>query len=167
MYYKYKAEYNPTYRVVVRRALRIVQILVSVWKFQDKNRANPRDRCKITSCHQNSDSSRRCPDNNNNNCCSNPTSFFSIEAARDNTENRLHTNNTGFSFFSYLIIGTTSSKGNGGYEFQFSNDKYNQLVTTTTTPTRHWLFLLESKETIEKTDYIQITHVFLCFLIWL
>ena len=64
-----------------------------------------------------------------NNCCSDPTLVFSIGAARNNAENRLHTNNTRSPSFSYLIIGTTSSKDNGGYEFQFSNEKkYNRLI---------------------------------------
>ena len=93
----------------------------------------------------------------------NPTSAFSIGAARNNAENRLHTNNTRSPSFSYLIIGTTSSKDNGGYEFQFSNDKYNRFVTLLP-PTRHGLSLLESQETIDKTDSIQITRVLLCFL---
>ena len=92
---------------------------------------------KITFCQTNLDSSRSRPDNTNKHCCSDPTSVFSIGAARNNAENRLHTNNTRFSFFSYLIIGTTSSKDNGGYEFQFSNYKYNRFIrnATDTNPT--------------------------------
>ena len=120
---------------------------------------------KITSCHQNSDSSRRRPDNNNNNnCCSDPTSVFSIGAARNNAENRLHTNNTCSPSFSYLIIGATGGKDSGGYEFQFSNNKYNRFVTPLT-PTRHRLSLLESQETMQNTYYLQITRILIRFLI--
>jgi len=52
-----------------------------------------------------------------------PTSVFSIGVARNNRENRFHANNKCFSFFPSLIIGTMTSKGNGGYKFIFSNDK--------------------------------------------
>ena len=63
-----------------------------------------------------------------NNCCSDPTLVFSIGAARNNEENRLHTNNMPFSFFSYLIMGAKSSKDVGWYEFQFLNYKYNRFI---------------------------------------
>ena len=62
---------------------------------------------------------------------------FSIGVTRNNAENRLHTNNTQFSFFSYLIIGTTNSKDNGGYEpFQTTNKstaaaEFNNKITHT------------------------------------
>ena len=48
------------------------------------------------------------------------TSAISIGVTRNNTEDRYHTNNTYFPFISCLIIGATSSKGDGGYEFEWS-----------------------------------------------
>ena len=61
-----------------------------------------------------------------------PTSRVSIGVARKCIGNRLHTNNTRFSFFSYLIIGATISNNDGGYEYEYelvlSNDKYQLLL---------------------------------------
>ena len=65
-------------------------------------------------------SQQRCKINNNND---NPTSSFSIGVARNNTEDRYHTDNMSFSLVLCLIIGATSSKGDGGYEFEFLKDK--------------------------------------------
>ena len=47
-------------------------------------------------------------------------SLISIGAASNNAEDRLHSNNTWFSIFPYLItIRVTRSKGNGKYKFVF------------------------------------------------
>ena len=51
------------------------------------------------------------------------TLAFSINVVRSSREDRYHANSTCFPLFYYFIIGVITSKGSGGYEFNFFNDK--------------------------------------------
>ena len=99
-------------------------------------------------------SQQHCKIANNNDTNDDPTLYFSIGVAKNNTEDIYHANNTCFSFVSYFIIAATSTNDNGGYKFVFwKNNKYDQFVSPTT-PTQHRGSLLELQETIQKTDTI-------------
>ena len=56
------------------------------------------------------------------------------------------------------------SNNNWGYKFEYLNDNPNQFVSPLT---QHWFFLLALQETIGNTDCIQITPIFVSFLVWL
>ena len=77
-------------------------------------------------------------------------SALSIGIANNNTEDKLQTNDTHLSSFSYLVIGATSSKYDWWYEFVLSNDKWNQFAMLLSL-TWHCFSLLELQVTTQKT----------------
>ena len=119
--------YNHAYHDVVQRAVRTVQNHQSQKNLKVKNTAHTLGVCIIILYVSNFmtfiDVVPTTTPTTLTTVDTNPASSVSIGVARNNREDRYHANNTRFSSFSYLIIGATSSKGNGGYEFEILNDK--------------------------------------------